>query len=67
MEEIHQEINKTTLEGRKARATKVNKISRLNYYDLEEQIKSLQKVLANERGENFRFRQEVLALLRQRY
>jgi hypothetical protein len=66
MEHIHQDINKTTLEGREARAAKANKINRLDYYDLE-QIKSLQKALAHERGENFKFRQEVLALLRQRF
>jgi hypothetical protein len=35
--------------------------------ELTEQIKSLQKALAHERGENYRFRQEVLALLRQRF
>jgi hypothetical protein len=47
------------------RYRKASRIDQLYYVDLSEQIKSLQKALANERGENCRFREEVLALLRQ--
>ena len=62
MEHIHQDINKTTLEDRKKSAS-ANKISRIERYELEEQINSLQRVFAHERGESHRFREAVRAKL----
>jgi hypothetical protein len=63
MVEIAKEIDKDySFKDGKARAVKRN---RLNRYDLAEQIKSLQRAFALERGENYRFREEVRALLRQ--
>ena len=66
MVEVVKDIDKDySFEDRKARAVKRNKVNRLNRYDLAEQIKSLQRAFALERGENYRFREEVRALLRQ--
>jgi hypothetical protein len=45
---------------------KANKIDQLYHVDLSEQIKALQKAIANERGENHRFREEIRSLFRHR-
>jgi hypothetical protein len=66
MVEVVKEIDKDySFKDGKARAVKRNKVNRLNRYDLAEQIKSLQRAFALERGENHKFREEVRALLRQ--
>jgi hypothetical protein len=69
MEDIHQDINKITLEleDRRSRAAKASKIRRLDSYELEEQINALQRAFALERGENQKFREEIRALLRLRF
>ena len=66
MVEVVKEIDKdySFKEGR-ARAVKRNNLNRLDRYDLVEQIKSLQRGFAHELGENYRFREEVRALLHQ--
>ena len=66
MVEVVKEIDKVySFKDGKARAVKRNKVNGLNRYDLAEQIKSLQRAFAHERGENHKFREEVRALLRQ--
>ena len=61
MEIIHKDTNKFTLpDNTKAKAVKTKKLIKPDYYrDLSEQIKAVQKAIANERGENHRFRQEL--------
>jgi hypothetical protein len=71
MEHIHQDINKTTLglEDKRSRAARASRIRRLDSYELDElekQIKALQRAIALERGENYKFREEIRALLRSR-
>lgn len=66
MVEIVKEIDKDySFKDGKARAVKRSKVNRSNRYDLAEQIKSLQRAFAQERGENHRFREEVREILRQ--
>ena len=66
MVEVEKDIDKNySFKDGKARAVKRNKVNRLNRYDLAEQIKSLQRAFALERGENYRFRKEVRTLLLQ--
>jgi hypothetical protein len=66
MIEVIKEIDKDySFKEGKARAGKRNKVNRLNHYDIAEQIKSLQRAFAQERGENHRFREEVRGILQQ--
>lgn len=66
MIEVVKEIDKDySFKEGKARAVKRRKVNRLNRYDLAEQIKSLQRAFAHERGENHKLREELRVLLRQ--
>jgi hypothetical protein len=67
MDITHQDINKiSSFPSGKAKAINGSKVNRHDRYDLVEQIKSLQRALAHERGKNQRFREEVRTLLRWR-
>ena len=59
MEIIHKDTNKFSLPDNTKAKTK--KLIEPEYFrDLSEQIKAVQKAIANERGENLRFRQELV-------
>jgi hypothetical protein len=65
MVEIVKGIDKDfQFQDKRARAVKRKKVNGLNRYDLSEEIKSLQRAFAQERGENCHFREEVRSLLR---